>query len=99
MRFIGVNLDHANLQHTSLIRVAFGGIAAYQCVIVWHDQPGAHEVVTIFAGELPQALHHTVLDESLFFEMPASDLVVGYDEGAWQIIAIAGVAWELAAVG
>ena len=71
---------------------------AYQCVIAWHDQPGIQSVVTIFAGELPQALHHTALDESLFFEMPASDLVVGYDEGAWQIIAIGGVAWELAAV-
>jgi hypothetical protein len=51
-------------------------------------------VVTIFAGELPGALHHTASDDSLFYEMPALDLVVGYDDGAWHIIAIGGVAWE-----
>jgi hypothetical protein len=72
---------------------------AYQCVIVWHAQPDTHEVVTIFAGELPSALHHTPIDDSLFYEMPAPDLVVGYDDGAWHIMAIAGVAWELATLG
>jgi len=56
-------------------------------------------VVTIFAGELPGALHHTAIDDSLFYEMPAPDLVVGYDDGAWHIIAIIGVAWELATLG
>lgn len=72
---------------------------AYQCVIVWHEQPDTHEVVTIFAGALPRALHHTAIDDSLFYEMPAPDLVVGYDDGAWHIIAIIGVAWELATLG
>jgi hypothetical protein len=72
---------------------------AYQCVIVWYEQPDTHEVVTIFAGELPSTLHHTSLDDSLFYEMPAPDLVVGYDDGAWHIITIIGVAWELATLG
>jgi len=72
---------------------------AYQCVIVWHEQPGIHEVVTIFAGELPGTHHHTPIDDSLFYEMPAPDLVVGYDDGAWYIVAIIGVAWELATLG
>ncbi len=72
---------------------------AYQCVIVWHEQPDTHEVVTIFAGELPGTLHHTAIDDSLFYEMPALDMVVGYDDGAWHIMAIAGVAWELATLG
>lgn len=67
----------------------------YRCTIVWHDQPDVYEDVEIYAGEMPEYLHHTAIDDSVFFALPAGQLHVGYDEGDWYIIAIHEPTWRL----
>jgi hypothetical protein len=66
-----------------------------RCTIVWHDQPDVKEDVEIYAGEMPEYLHHSAIDETIFFSMPANMLNVGYDEGDWYITAIHEPTWRL----
>lgn len=67
----------------------------YRCTIVWHDQPNEPEDVEIYAGEIPEYLHHSAIDDSVFFVLPVSQLHVGYDEGDWYITDIHEPTWRL----
>ncbi len=67
----------------------------YRCTIVWHNQPDVFEDVNIYAGELPNYLDHTTIDESIFFSLPVVEFAANYDEGEWQIIAVHEPIWRL----
>ncbi len=68
--------------------------AMYRCTIVWHAQPDVTEDVLIYAGDFPKYLHHTDIDEQLFFAMPVAELTANYDEGDWTIVAIHDPVWQ-----